>query len=1016
MLYVYPNMFKKLLKHLKQKLHIIIIFNRPCRRTIKFENDSFSTEDVITNTSARSFLLQDQQFMRILTTLLLLLFVFQNFCFAQDPPFTKAEKRLEEAAKRKSLADNSILKNVAFRNIGPSVFSGRIVDVEVDENDPSHFFAAYASGGLWWTENNGTTFEPLFDEEVVMTIGDIAVNWQDSIIWIGTGEVNSSRSSYAGVGLYKSMDWGKTWTHIGLQETHHTARIILHPTDANIAWVACLGHLYSPNEERGVYKTTDGGKTWSKTLFVDENSGAIDLLIDPSNPDILYASTWHRERRAWNFVESGNGSGIYKSIDAGANWEKLTNEGAGFPIGEGVGRIGIALHKSKSKTTLYALLDNYDRRPEEKDNEVAGLSKKELCAMSKEAFLALPQKKVESYLDDNGFPEKYDYDAVLKLLKKDEIKVSDLVDYTEDANQLLFDTPVIGAEVYRSDDEGKSWYKTHEDYLDQVYNSYGYYFGQIRVSPHDADKIYFAGVPVVRSDDGGKTFENINGKNVHVDHHALWCNPNRDKHIILGNDGGINISYDDGESWIKCNYPPVGQFYAIAYDMEEPYNVYGGLQDNGVWVGSSKYKKSSRWFNTGHYPYKELLGGDGMQIAIDNRDNNTVYTGFQFGWYFRVDKTTGEQTLIKPKHELGERPLRFNWQTPIHLSKFNQDILYLGANKLYRSMDKGESWNAISEDLTKGGRKGDVPYGTLTCIDESAFQFGKIFIGTDDGNIYSTTNGGTSWENKSAGLPANLWVTAAIQSKHVKNRVYASLNGYRWDDFNAYLFVSDDEGNNWEQIGQALPAEPINVVYEDPKNENILYVGTDNGLYISLDQGKTYAMMTNGLPAVSVHDVEVHPRENELIVGTHGRSIYLADVSVIQSLNAELQNSEIYVYDLKPSRLKRGLGAKKNIWSSDDKKVLSIPFYVKNDGKTKIEIKDKNDLVLFKDEMDAFAGINYYEYNYKLNNKSVDKFIKSLKDQKVEKKDDGNYYIPKGEYKFVMSKAGQEASGKLIFE
>ena len=954
--------------------------------------------------------------MKLLLTLPLVFLFILNYSFAQDPGFTSAKNRLAEAEKRKTLAVNPLLKNIEFRNIGPSVFSGRIVDVAVDEKDPSHFFAAYASGGLWWTENNGTTFEPLFQDEIVMTIGDIAVNWQDSIIWIGTGEVNSSRSSYAGVGIYKSIDWGKTWTHIGLEETHHTARIILHPSDKNTAWVACLGHLYSPNKERGVYKTTDGGQNWSKTLFVDENSGAIDLLIDPTDSEILYASTWHRERRAWNFVESGNGSGIYKSKDGGVNWEKLTKEGAGFPTGEGVGRIGIALHKSKTKTTLYALLDNYDRRPEDAEKDKDALTKNELRNMTKEAFFNLPKEKVVGYLDANDFPDKYDYDAIKKMLKKEKIKVSALVDYTEDANSLLFDTPVIGAEVYRSDDEGKTWYKTHEDYLDQVYNSYGYYFGQIRVSPHDANKIYFAGVPVVRSDDGGKTFENINGRNVHVDHHALWCNPNRDEHIILGNDGGINISYDDGANWIKCNYPPVGQFYAIAYDMEEPYNVYGGLQDNGVWVGSSKYKKSARWFNTGHYPYKEIMGGDGMQIAIDNRDNNTVYTGFQFGWYFRVDKTTGAQKLIKPKHELGERPLRFNWQTPIHLSKYNQDILYLGANKLYRTMDQGESWNAISEDLTLGGRKGDVPYGTLTCIDESAFQFGKILVGTDDGNIHLTENSGGSWKKISNDLPKNLWVTEAIQSRFNESRIYITLNGYRWDDFNSYLYVSQDDGLSWERIGTDLPAEPVNVVYEDPKNENIIYVGTDNGLYLSMDQGKIFTMMTNGLPAVSVHDVEVHPRENELIVGTHGRSIYLADVSHIQALNDDIKNEEIYVYDINSQRPRRGLGAKKTIWSSDEKKVWTIPFYSKQNGKVNVEIKDANGLVVFKDEINADAGINYYEYNYRLNTKSIDKFIRALKEEKLKKRDDGNYYIPKGKYQLIMRKNGKEATKELVIE
>ena len=604
----------------------------------------------------------------LLSSLIGLLLALPIIFAQQQPPYTPAKERIEGAEARMKLKEKSIVNAIPFRSVGPTVFSGRVTDVAVDEKDPSHFFAAYASGGLWWTENNGTSFTPLFDDEIVMTIGDIAVNWKDSIIWVGTGEVNSSRSSYAGIGIYKSEDWGKSWQHLGLGETHHTGRIVLHPNDKNTAWVAMLGHLYSPNKERGIYKTTDGGKSWKQTLFVDENSGAVDLIIDPLDPSILYAATWHRERRAWNFVESGRGSAIVKSMDGGESWTRMSSPSSGFPNGEGVGRIGLSIYNDGNKQVLYALLDNYDRRPKDSTKEMLGLNKDVLRNMSKDGFINLPKGQVEEYLEENGFPEKYSYNKVLKMIKSEKIKPKALVEYTEDANALLFDTPVKGAEVYRSDDQGKTWKKTHDDYLDQVYNSYGYYFGTIRISPQNPDKIYFAGVPVIRSDDGGKTFKNINGANVHVDHHALWCNPNREGHLILGNDGGINISYDDGENWIKCNYPPVGQFYAISYDMAKPYNIYGGLQDNGVWVGSSNYRQSIRWHNTGHYQYKEIMGGDGMQIQVDSRDNNTVYTGFQFGWYFRVNKNSGERTLIKPKHELGERPLRFNWQTPIELS------------------------------------------------------------------------------------------------------------------------------------------------------------------------------------------------------------------------------------------------------------------------------------------------------------------------------------------------------------
>lgn len=927
---------------------------------------------------------------------------------AQQPPATAAADRMQMQEQRKKALSNSTVNALEFKSVGPTVFSGRVTDLDVDLDDPSHFFAAYASGGLWYTENNGDSFTPIFDNEAVMTIGDIAVNWRDSIIWIGTGEVNSSRSSYAGIGMYVSTDWGKTWTHKGLPETHHTARIVLHPTDNNTLWVAMLGHLYSPNKERGVYKTTDGGNTWTKTLYVDENSGAIDLLIDDKNPDLLYAATWTRERRAWNFVESGTGSGIYKSEDGGDTWSHISGDKSGFPTGEGVGRIGIARQNINGQSVMYAILDNYDRRPADKKKKKDILTKDALRGMSKSSFLALSEDKVKGYLKAQNFPKKYSIDYVLDKIRKDEIKPADLVTYTEDANSLLFDTPVVGAEIYRSDDDGATWTRTHSDYLDQVYNSYGYYFGQIRISPIDANKIYFMGVPVVISRDGGKTFENINEANVHVDHHALWCNPNRDEHIILGNDGGVHVSYDDGANWTKSNTPAVGQFYAVAVDHAEPYNIYGGLQDNGVWVGPHTYRASNRWHNTGHYPYKELIGGDGMQVQVDTRDNNTIYTGFQFGWYFRINKTTGERTLIQPKHELGESPLRFNWQTPIHLSVHNQDILYLGANKLYRSMKKGDDWKAISEDLTKGGRKGDVAFGTITSIDESPFQFGQLYVGTDDGLVYRTDDSGANWQNISEGLPEDMWVTRVWASRHEPNTVYLSMNGYRWDDFSAYVYVSVDKGKSWRSISQGIPNEPVNVIKEDIVNPDLLYVGTDHGLYISLDKGKTYMLMNNGLPAVAVHDVVVHPKTNDLIVGTHGRSIYLSNVLPLQKMNT---GEDLMVFDMESQRAHRGLGAKKTIWSPKESPTLPIRFYTENAGRVNLSIENE-DGSIYSNYISADKGVNVYEFDYSIGPAGIS-YLKDEEGNGMEAAEDGKYYLPAGKYMIKLQQASATAETNL---
>ncbi|MBL7827318.1 MAG: glycosyl hydrolase [Saprospiraceae bacterium] len=940
--------------------------------------------------------------------------------FCQPIP-TSADVRLKGHELRKTLKDQSLLDNLEADNIGPSIFSCRVTDLDVNPADATEMYVAYASGGLWHTTNNGLRFNPVFDHEASMTIGDIAVDWKNRVIWVGTGESNSSRSSYAGTGIYRSADGGKTWEHRGLPESHHIGRIVLHPTDPNTLWVAVLGHLYSPNPERGVYKTTDGGLTWNRTLFVNDNSGAIDLVSDPNDPNTLYAATWERSRRAWNFSGAGKGSGIWKSTDGGNNWTSIVN---GFPIGPNTGRIGLSAGLKNGKTVLYACVDNQNLTSKKEETKEETLTKDQLRSISKQDFLKLADEKIDDYLKSNGFPEKYTAKKVKGLVEKDKLKPVALVEYLEDANQQLFETNYIGAELYRSDDGGKSWKKTHEGALEQMFFTYGYYFANVRCMPNDADQVYVIGFYIIRSDDGGKTWKNINGDNVHVDHHALWLNPAKPGHLVNGNDGGLNISWDNGASWLKCNNPPVGQFYAVTTDDAQPYQVYGGAQDNGVWVGPSDYASSDAWHQTGEYPYKELMGGDGMQIQVDYRDNETVYTGFQFGNYFRMKKSGGRPAKISPEHELGERPLRFNWQTPIHLSRHQQDVLYIGSNKLYRSFNQGNDWEAISSDLTQGGKPGNVPYGTLTSIDESPLKFGLLYTGSDDGLIYVTRDGGETWSRISEQLPQNLWVSRVQASAHQRARVYASLNGYRWDDFTAYLYVSEDYGQTWKSLGANLPAEPINVVKEDPVNENLLYVGTDHHLYISLDRGNTFHTLNSKFPDVPVHDLAVQNKAKELIIGTHGRSMFKLNIDHLQQMNNEFMGSSIQVFDLPKKRFNRGWG-KKPAYEVAKDPACPVWYYANKAGKINWTLKHKESgIILNVGAQNCVQGLNHFDFDLSVQDSSLKSYKEKLqsaqKDAKkpleLEKADTGKTYLRKGAYVFSFEYEGKTVDKELIIE
>ena len=803
-----------------------------------------------------------------------------------------------------------------------------------------------------------------------------------------------------------------SWENMGLADSHHIGRILINPKNADDVVVGVTGHLYSPNEERGVYKTIDGGKTWNKTLFINNESGIIDLACDPNNFYTQYAAAWQKDRKAWNFTGNGNGSGIYKSTDGGVNWSLVSTADSGFPQGEGVGRIGLAVFDDK---TVYAIHDNQFRREKKGDKkESDGLSKEDFKSMDKASFLKVNDKKLNQFLKTNGFQEKYKAENVKNMVRDGAVEPIDLAKYLEDANSLLFDTPVIGAEVYRSDDAGKTWNKTNNDFIEDLVYSYGYYFGQVRVDPSNKDKIYLAGVPLIMSDDGGKTFTAIDKENVHSDHHALWINPKKPGHLINGNDGGVNISYNDGDVWMKNNSPSVGQFYAINVDNQRPYNVYGGLQDNGVWMGAHNTLENNRWQSSGENPWKGILGGDGMQVQIDSRDPNIVYTGFQFGNYYRLNLETEDRKRIQPKHQLGENPYRFNWQTPILLSSHNQDILYLGGNKLHRSMNQGDDWAAISDDLTRGGKKGNVAYGTLTTISESPFQFGLLYVGSDDGRIHVSKNAGGSWEEIGQNIDLQgfrnlegleLWVSEVAASKHKKERVYVTLNGYRWDDFTPYVFVSEDYGKTWKNISDGIPASPVNALVEDSENENLVFVGTDNGLYASLDRGQSWHLMQNGMPNVAVHDLVIQPEARHLLVGTHGRSIYKADISVLQKMTSQITNKALVVFDVEDIKHSSRWGNSWSSWGEPNTPGLDIPFYCNASGTCTATVKNADGIEVSSTQLDADKGLNILSYDVAFTKEGKSNFLKRNK-MKLTEANNGKTYLPKGSYTVEIAGGG----------
>ena len=914
----------------------------------------------------------------------MIIFALSFFLWLETPgqttQATDAATRTAAYAERRAREENSPFSALEFRSVGPKIMGGRVVALQGFADRPHTFFAAYASGGLWRTYDNGTVWQPLFDYSPSITIGDFAVNPKNlDEIWIGTGEENSSRSSYAGTGVYYSKDGGKNWEAKGLSDTHHISKILIDPRDPKKVMVAAMGHLYSTNEERGVFITTDGGNTWRKTLFINDRTGVIDMAQDPSDPDRIYAAAWERYRTAWNFQEAGPGSGLFISEDGGEHWSPANK---GLPVGPELGRIGVTVSASNPKI-VYLSVDNQSQRTDE-EVEVDPLTRKKLADMTQETFLALDDEEIDRFFKGNSFHKEITATGVRTQMEAGDLTIEDIRAYLYDANQALTATQVKGVEVYRSDNQGKRWKKTHEKPIEDFAYSYGYYFGVVQVDPTDSETLFLLGVPLIKSTDGGKTFKRSQSPNVHVDHQAMWINPNNTRNILLGNDGGVYMSWDGGGNWQDFNYQDVGQFYTVAYDMAKPYNIYGGLQDNGVYYGSSaKQRIRAR-------PWKLLMGGDGAQVQVDFRDNKTVYCGIQFGIYQRVDLETNERLSIYPRHKLKEAPLRYNWITPILLSRHLPDVVYMGAQRVMRSLDKGENWAPISDDLTTRPKIGDVPFGTITALREG-HEFGTVYAGTDDGRLWLTR--GAEWTEITGEIGHGLWVSSIEVSPHDAATVFVTFTGYRNDDFLAYVYKSEDFGKTWADIKGDLPEEACNVIRQDPKSPDLLFLGTDVGLFLSLDGGQHWRPHQAKLPNAPVYALEIQPREHELIVATHGRSVFVLELGILGQIKPETLEKDLHVFPTEPARFHRGWGAKIPVWFEGLMEAPSsrIYFFTRDQQKATLKIS-KDDVVIHRQTLEKGKGVRFFEWQYQVTEK------KALKTLETHTGSDGKHYIKKGEY------------------
>jgi photosystem II stability/assembly factor-like uncharacterized protein len=891
---------------------------------------------------------------------------------------SESQTRGKEAAPALS---PDLLKSVHFRSIGPTQQGGRFVDFAVPLQQPHTFYAATGSGGLWKTTNNGQTFETLFDHESVFSIGDVAVAPSDPrIVWVGSGEANNSRSTYWGDGVYKSTDEGKTWTNMGLKESHHVGRIVIHPTNPDIVYVAALGHLYSHNPERGLYKTTDGGKTWAKSLDVvakDRAIGCVDVVMDPSNPDVLYAATYDRHRRPWTYDIGGPGSGVYKTTDSGKTWARMTN---GLPGGL-LGRIGLAVYPKNPKI-LYACVENVNK---------PGMSEEERW------------KEIQDGKSSRG---------------------------------------MIDGEIYRSDDAGMTWRKVSPEKR-SVGGSPGYYYGQIIVDPNDDQVVYILSVGVLASRDGGKTWNapfRFGGDNhaLWIDpadsQHMLL---GYDHGMGVTWDGGQNWYHPDFLSIAQfyavdydMSYP-----YRVAGGLQDNGSVLGPSTKPGT-SGGGRFGMTGApsgipggppirledWYGVG--------GGDGMYNVFDRTTNRFLYNESQFGPLSRLDLETGERTSIAYR----KPGSRWNWCAPILVSAHDSDTIYHCGNLVVMSTNRGETWTEISPDLTTNdpaklpvngqGGDGNIQYCTITTFDESPLVAGLLWAGTDDGNVWVTRTNGAAWtqlNDKIAGNPG-YWVSRVAASNFDPATAYVTYTGYRRDDFKPFVYKTTDYGETWTSIAGDLKVGPVNVIREDPANPGLLYLGTEFGVYVSIDGGAHWVKMSGEMPTQPVQDLKIHPRDRDLIVATHGRGIYIADVAPLQELRAETLARDVHLFSVEPGVLWTGglspESSSSNFSGESAPRGIIVHYYLKTKPKADVKFQVfKGNMLINELTGSSDPGLNraYWDMTIRRERTAEEKAaiqeqMKKMAEAGYRMRMDVNYVTApagEGEYKIVLTVDGK---------